>query len=122
MINERIRVIRKAKKMTQEEFGRTIGASRDSVATYENGRVTPPEPVIKLICTEFGVDYDWLKHGEGEMYANEEAEILAALGDLISGEKHKTTKALIKGLVKLNDDQLNAIDAYVDILLKELGE
>lgn len=66
-MNERIKTIRKNAGLNQTEFADRIGASRDKVASYEVGRVIPPDTVLKLISKEFGISYAWLKTGEGDM-------------------------------------------------------
>lgn len=93
--------------------------SRDAINNLEQGRVIPSEAIIKLICREFGVDYDWLKYGEGEMFASEEAEVLSLLDDLLKGQ-HKKIQAAIKALARMDEDQLNGIEAYIDALIEEI--
>lgn len=67
-MNERIKRIRKESKLTQAEFGEVLGVSRDSVATYESGRVIPDKTTRMLICSKFNVSEHWLDTGEGEPY------------------------------------------------------
>lgn len=66
-MNERIKAVRKNAKLTQTEFGETIGATRAMIASYEGGAVIPSDMVLKVISKEFGVSYAWLKTGEGPM-------------------------------------------------------
>lgn len=119
-MKQRIRALRKHFKLTQEEFGTRIGVSRDSVATYEGGRVIPPEAVIKLIMREFNVDYGWLKDGVGEMFSSDEDEFQAAIDDLMTGE-NEAAKSLLRGLSKLSDKQWEALDEILAVLEKERG-
>ncbi|MCB6414516.1 helix-turn-helix domain-containing protein [Faecalimonas umbilicata] len=64
-MNVRIKKIRKAMHMTQDEFGKKIGLARNSIANYEIGRREPTNSVILSICREFGVNESWLRTGEG---------------------------------------------------------
>ena len=66
-MKDRIRAVRKARKLNQTEFGKKIGATQAMVTSYETGRVVPSDTVLKLICKEYGVSYAWLKNGEGPM-------------------------------------------------------
>ena len=66
-MKERIKIVRKKENLNQTEFADIIGASRDQVASYETGRVVPPDSIIKLISKEFSISYAWLKTGEGPM-------------------------------------------------------
>lgn len=67
-MNERIKQIRKALKLTQQEFADRLGIKRGGVANYELGRNKPIDAVISLICREFNVNEEWLRHGTGEMF------------------------------------------------------
>lgn len=67
-MNERVKQIRKDAKLTQAEFGEVLGASRDSIATYESGRVVPDKTTRMLICSKFNVNEHWLETGDGEPY------------------------------------------------------
>ena len=64
-MKERIKLIRKRKNLSQEEFGSRIGITRSSVSLLESGRNSPSEQTIMLICKEFGVNEVWLRTGEG---------------------------------------------------------
>lgn len=64
-IGERIKLIRLKNELTQEEFGKRIGAARNTVANYESENRTPGKSVTTLICREFGINEVWLRTGEG---------------------------------------------------------
>lgn len=61
-IKDRIKLLRNTLGLTQSEFGEKIGATRDAIAAYERG-VSLKEPIIRLICKEFNVDYSWFAYG-----------------------------------------------------------
>lgn len=67
-MNERIKKLRKALDLTQQQFADKIKVKRNTVATYEMGRSEPSDSAISLICREFNVNEDWLRTGEGEMF------------------------------------------------------
>lgn len=116
----RIRELRKGKKLTQIGFGERIGIGRDAVNNLELGRVVPSELVLRAIVREFGVDYDWLKAGEGEPYANDCDEILASLDDLMTG-KNETAQALLRAMAKFTDAHWAAFDEILDMIEEERG-
>lgn len=80
-LKERVKQVRKDAKMKQEEFGEKIGISGASVAKIEKGTNNPSERTIKLICSEFNVNYLWLTEGIGQMYADYRGAILDELTD-----------------------------------------
>ena len=66
-MNERIKELRRALKLTQAEFASKIGSVQNTITGYETGRREPSNQVITLICKTFNVSEVWLKTGEGEM-------------------------------------------------------
>lgn len=66
-MGKRIKKLRKALGLTQKEFGERIGVKPNTIGTYEIGRNEPIDAVISLICREFNVNEEWLKHGMGPM-------------------------------------------------------
>lgn len=66
-MKDRIKRIRTDAGMTQEEFGKAIGATRGMVTTYEKGTV-PTQSTRLLICSRFNVNPEWLETGEGVPY------------------------------------------------------
>lgn len=72
-ISERIQQIRKQRKLSQAEFGKRLGVSRDTINNIENNRLKKPEqqePLYRLICSTFGISYEWLMTGEGDADQN----------------------------------------------------
>ena len=67
-MKERVKALRKALDLTQQEFADKIGMKRNTVANYETGRNEPSASVISLICKEFNVNEEWLRTGIGEMF------------------------------------------------------
>lgn len=68
-MHERIKALRHALGLTQQEFADAIGVKRNTVATYEMGRSVPSDSAISLMCREFGVNEAWLREGSGnEMF------------------------------------------------------
>ncbi len=63
---ERFRTIRKTAKMNQDEFGRILGVSRQTINAYENNRQTPPLVMMEKVCLLQGVSPVWLLSGYGK--------------------------------------------------------
>ena len=63
MISDRIKEIRQKCGLSQADFGKRLGVSRDVVSNIENERLKNPgqkESLYRLICATFGVDEHWL--------------------------------------------------------------
>lgn len=116
-MKDRIKLLRKTLNLTQSEFGDKIGATRDAVAAYERG-VNIKEPIIKLICREFNVDYFWLTEGFGEMFTNFPETILDELVD----EYHldETDKLVLQTYMEAPEDEKKAIKSFLLTLAEKL--
>ncbi len=118
-MKERFRSVRNAQKLSQSAFADRLGVSRDAINNIENSRVEPSELIIRAVCSTFGVDYDWLKFGEGEMFASDDNAVLAALDDLMTSENEET-KALVRALARLDEKELAVINKLIRLIKKEL--
>jgi repressor LexA len=78
-VGERIRLIRKALGLTQAELGEKIGRSWKTINRWEAGERDVPDTTLKLISSTFGVSYEWLKTGQGEMWERKEKTLLEEL-------------------------------------------
>lgn len=67
---ERVKEVRKSLSLTLEEFGEKVGVQRSAVSKIERGDRGLTDQMIKSICREFNVNYDWLMYGDGEMFSN----------------------------------------------------
>ncbi len=117
-MNERIKKLRKALDLTQQEFGDRIGIKRNTLANYEIGRNEPIDAVISLICREFNVSEAWLRTGEGEMFVESDDTILSQLAREYQMDSFET--AMVSNFLKLKPEQREAIKQYVKSLLDEV--
>lgn len=85
-MGERIRMIRKALGLTQNEFGERIGVKQGTVAGYETSGKNPLDTVIAAICREFNVDEEWIRTGEGEMFraVTRDEQIARFVGEILT--------------------------------------
>lgn len=98
-MNSRVREVREHLGLSQAQFGERLGVSRDVISNIEYNRLKNPkqkEPIIKLICSTFGVNEIWLRTGEGEMFQamTENEELAAYLGDVMHDEPESFRKRL----------------------------
>lgn len=111
-MNERIKELRKALGMTQQEFADKIGGKRNNIAKYEAGINEPSAAVVSLICKEFNVSEEWLRTGAGEMFKPnamlEVDELVRRKG--LSGR----AKAFLTAFVTLPDDDQEIVMRYCE--------
>lgn len=80
-MNTRLKQIRKALNLTQQEFADRLKIKRNTVATYETGKSNPSDAAVSLICREFNVNEEWLRTGSGEMFKATPSSALDALSE-----------------------------------------
>ena len=111
MLHERIKEMRKALGLTQQEFADRLNIKRGTMANYEIGRNEPIDAVISLICREFNVSETWLRTGKGEMFAPEQTdaweEVVKRRG-LSSGDR-----LLIEKFMNLKPAEREVVMKYV---------
>ena len=93
-MQNRIKQIRKATGLTQQEFADRLGISRSNIATYETREGNISDATIKLICREFNINETWLRTGEGEMHlpVNRDQAITDFMADILKGSPDFRTK------------------------------
>ena len=66
-MNERLKVVRQSRDMTQQEMADLIGTSRPSIAQLEAGRHQPSNEALETIVAKLGISRNWLWFGSGPM-------------------------------------------------------
>lgn len=90
-MNERIKELRIALRLTQEDFGKAIGVQRAAVNKWEKGINGVADSMILSICREFGVNEHWLRTGEGEMFEQTRETVLDRLAAEYSLDKEQVS-------------------------------
>ena len=58
MLGEKIRLLREARGLSQEELAEKLDVSRQTVSNWENDRATPDAVKLGALCKTFGVSAD----------------------------------------------------------------
>lgn len=106
-MHERIKQLRKALGLTQQEFAERLGSVQNTITGYETGRRSPSNQVIALIVREFNVNEIWLRTGEGEMFTpiTRDEQIAEFVGRLLSTEDGSFKRRLVSILSRLNESE-----------------
>jgi len=117
MINERIKEIRNKIKLNQRDFAAKIKVGQPTLAMFETGQRTPKDIHIKAICTEFNVNEEWLRTGEGEMFKREATTLVEQFAREYSLDEFQTK--MIEKFVSLDEHQRSIISNYVKSLIED---
>lgn len=118
-MNERIQILRKALKKTQQEFGDICGKSRTAIAKYETNKSVPDDAFIKLICLKFNVNEKWLRTGEGDMFVDDDDAIFKAFAQKYN--LSATEQELVRYGLSLTSQQRADILSYARQISKILS-
>lgn len=120
-MNDRIKKLRRELDLTQQEFAARIGSVQNTITGYETGRRVPSNQVISLICKEFHVREEWLRTGEGEMFAPAVTSELEALADRYPTLTHESL-VFIEKLVGLSEASQNIIMGFLREVVEGFGD
>ena len=116
MIGDRIKEIRKIKKMNQIEFGEKIGVKQSSMASYENGSRQPVDAVIRSICREFNVNESWLRTEEGNPFVEKDRDqqIEEMVDEIMVEKPEDFRRRFVRALAALDADGWAALERFID--------
>ena len=106
-MNERIRALIKALKIKQAEFAQRIGVSRPFVSELCSGAKNPSDRTISDICREFGVNENWLRTGDGEMFSrlSREEELTKFMMSIIRNPDSEFQRRFMETIARLTPEQ-----------------
>ncbi|MCD8355900.1 MAG: helix-turn-helix domain-containing protein [Clostridia bacterium] len=112
---ERIKAVRKALGLNQQEFAEKIKISQSLLAGIETGRKVIQDRHIQLISMTFRVSENWLRTGEGEMFVqlSRDGEIAAFVGKALSDESDTFKKRFIAALSQLDEPEWELLEKMV---------
>lgn len=119
-MNERIKKLRKSLDLTQVEFGRRIGMKQNTIALIEGGRNTSDQTIF-AICREFHVREEWLRTGEGEMFAPDVHDEFEALAARYPNLTHESL-VFIEKLIGLSKDDQDVIMNFLREVVEGFGQ
>ena len=118
-MGDRLKQLRKALNLTQQEFADRIGISHGNIGAYEVGKNALSDAVVSLICKEFSVNEEWLRTGEGDMFLPVEQDTdIEKLARLLAREENSSFKKqfvsmFVSELESLSDEQWEDFERFV---------
>ncbi|MGN0706620.1 MAG: helix-turn-helix domain-containing protein [Faecalibacterium sp.] len=119
-IGERIRRLRRSLDLTQKEFGEKINLKPNSIALIEGGRNTSDQTIF-AICREFGVNEEWIRTGNGEMFIPAATSELDALAIRYPNMTHESY-VFIEKLVNLPKEHQDIIMGFFREVVHGFGD
>lgn len=69
-LGARIRKLRKAYNLKQNEFGELFDVDGSYISHLERGKEIPSKKMKMLICEKMDINMEWLENGNGDMLTN----------------------------------------------------
>ncbi|WP_270525784.1 helix-turn-helix domain-containing protein [Longibaculum muris] len=117
-IGERIKLLRKELKLSQEAFGNKLGVVKSSISDLEKDKRKPTEQMAKSICRTFNVDYLWLMEGIGEMFTHYEQIIMEQVSEQYNLDK--TEQAIVLAYLEADKEKRKAIQSFIVDLAEKI--
>ncbi len=110
-MNERLKKLRKALNLNQVDFGSKLSLTGSAISRYESGVNAMSDSIILLICREFNVNEEWLRHGTGEMFVQKSNDLISKLSE----EYHLGLygQQLLETYMQLSDADKRAVERFV---------
>lgn len=121
-MRERFKILRKDTGLTQKDFAARVGLSQNFIAQIESGSKVPSDRTVSDICRIFHVNEDWLRTGEGDMYAElPENRTAAIVSDLLEDDSpmNRLILNVLERYQLLDPVSREVIDRFIDSLLEE---
>lgn len=110
-MNNRIRELRKALNLSQKVFAEKIGLKQNAISYMEKKGSTVTEQNIKTICSQFNVNENWLRTGNGKMILEnnrkqkEFFDIFDELSPILQDYLIETAKNLLDTQAKIQNNK-----------------
>lgn len=121
---ERVKEVRKFRKMSMEQFGERLGVQKSAISKIEKGDRGLTEQMLKAICREFNVNETWLRTGDGDMpqKLSEEEEIADLVSDVLENGKNNEFYGIILEIIRTYNELSPGSQEVIKNFSKKLSE
>ena len=118
-MNSRLKDIRKALRLTQKEFAARLGITDSGISRLEKGQNQLTDQLIRAICREYKVNYEYLKNGIGEMFSDVPQTVVDELCEQY--DLDELDRIMIQEYLKLDESSRNVLKTYIRSIMKRVG-
>lgn len=118
-MNSRLKDIRKALRLTQKEFAARLGITDSGISRLEKGQNQLTDQLIRAICREYKVNYEYLKNGIGEMFVEVPQTVVDELCEQYDLDDFD--RIMLQEYLKLDESSRNVLKAYIRSIMKRVG-
>lgn len=113
-MNNRIKSLRMELGISQQKFSDVLNVKKGTIVKYENGKKELPDFMISLICDEFYVNEEWLRHGSGDMFVEspKKWKVLSAILSIYE-ERDENAMDMIINYSKLDATRKESVQEFI---------
>jgi transcriptional regulator with XRE-family HTH domain len=117
-MNNRIKEARKRLLLTQKDVGEKLGFTDNYIYMMECGKKAVSERYIHGLVTEYGINENWIRTGEGDMFMpSTKEEEIADIASKIFKEESLFRTELIKALCDVPVELLPEIKTFMEYVV-----
>lgn len=122
-MGNRIKILRKTLGLTQEEFGRKLGVSKNVIYNIEKEKIEIKDVLINHICEVYNANKCWIETGEGSMLSEVQDDVkFAELSAKILKNDDEFMKKVLFTFYSLTDEQRETVIEIAKGLVKDIKE
>ena len=114
MLNERIAMLRKEKKVSQEELADVLNTSRQAISKWERGEAYPDIDKLKDLAIYFNVSIDYLL--DYDMASSSISSFMERLNTESKDKSFTITVVEIKSILSKNTNNFDLLISVIDYL------
>ena len=120
-VGERLQKARKALHVTQVEFGESLGITQSAISAVESGKVKLTDRLAQSIQSNYNINVEWLRTGEGEMLVepSEDEQLAQFVGEVLAGRPDDLRRAFLVAMAQLDENGWNSLAGFVRTVYEE---
>lgn len=119
-MNSRLKDIRKALRLTQKEFAARLGITDSGISRLEKGQNQLTDQLIRAICREYKVNYEYLKNGIGEMFVEVPQTVVDELCEQYDLDDFD--RIMLQEYLKMDEASRNVLKTYIRKICGQISE
>lgn len=118
---ERLRTARKALHVTQKDLSEKLSITQAAISSVESGRVNLTDRLAQSIQSNYNINVEWLRTGEGEMLVepSEDEQLAQFVGEILAGRPDDLRRAFLVAMAQLDENGWDSLASFVRTIYKE---
>lgn len=121
-MKDRIKAVRLALGLSQDDFARKIGyETRGAITNIESGKTKPKPQFINRLVETMHVNRSWLETGEGDMFRELDADqqLAEAVNALLDSPEDDLRRLWVSRVAQMTMEEVELMSDFLRSLLPE---